>query len=190
MLLVRYKLCEYCKEYYLPRLDKVLKGRFCSTDCSHSFMKKENHPSWDGGATKVICRYCNEQYKVPICRIKTSKYCSKKCKNLYQSIYKRGINSARWKGDKALTKKERDRKSIKYIEWRKSVYIRDNYTCQLCKYKKGGYLEAHHILKYSKYPKMRFDVNNGITLCKDCHNKTKSHEENYEDLFQKIVSQN
>jgi len=69
--------------------------------------------------------------------------------------------------------KERVRKSIEYRRWRLAVFVRDNWTCQKCKSRNGNgaevYLEAHHKKPYTKYPKLRFDVNNGLTLCKSCH---------------------
>lgn len=33
-----------------------------------------------------------------------------------------------------------------------------------------------------------YDINNGITLCLNCHNKTKWHELEYQDIFQKIIN--
>lgn len=53
-------------------------------------------------------------------------------------------------------------------EWRKAVYERDNYTCKACN-KVGVQLVAHHIVPYSTNKQLRFDVDNGITLCKACH---------------------
>jgi len=90
------------------------------------------------------------------------------------------------------------RNSDKEINWRKSIYKRDNYTCQEC-YKKGCALQAHHIKPFSQILKefLNFynqfspiddketlvrlsesykdfwDINNGKTLCEDCHNETK-----------------
>lgn len=69
--------------------------------------------------------------------------------------------------------KERVRKSIEYTQWRLAVFVRDNWTCQKCGVRSGNgeevYLEAHHIKSYTKYPELRFEVSNGITLCYDCH---------------------
>jgi len=58
--------------------------------------------------------------------------------------------------------------SKKYQDWRKKVFERDDYTCQICE-QRGYKLEVHHIKSFSKYPKRRFWVSNGITLCKNCH---------------------
>lgn len=60
------------------------------------------------------------------------------------------------------------RRTPEYIKWRKAVYERDDYTCQICG-KRGGTLNAHHIKHFAKNKDLRTDINNGITLCEDCH---------------------
>ena len=57
---------------------------------------------------------------------------------------------------------------IKYIEWRTKVYERDHFTCQTCNMV-GGCLNAHHIKSWRRFPKLRYRLDNGITLCFNCH---------------------
>ena len=65
--------------------------------------------------------------------------------------------------------KEKDRrKTPVYKHWRDSVFKRDKYTCQQCG-NIGGNLNAHHIKTYKNYPKMRLDIDNGTTMCMECH---------------------
>lgn len=52
--------------------------------------------------------------------------------------------------------------------WRKSVYKRDNYTCQITG-EKGGSIVAHHMKPYYKYKDLRSEISNGITLNKEFH---------------------
>lgn len=60
--------------------------------------------------------------------------------------------------------------SKEYQDWRRTVFERDDYTCQGCG-ERGGRLNADHIKPYSLFPALRFDVFNGRTLCADCHRK-------------------
>jgi hypothetical protein len=53
--------------------------------------------------------------------------------------------------------------------WRRDVYARDGYRCQHCGDARGGNLHAHHIKSFATHPELRFDVSNGLTLCKPCH---------------------
>lgn len=61
------------------------------------------------------------------------------------------------------------RKYNEYFEWRRLVFERDEYTCQVCRRAKGGNLTAHHLNGYHWDKKARTDVNNGVTLCEPCH---------------------
>jgi len=74
-----------------------------------------------------------------------------------------------------------------YKSWRRSIYRRDKHQCQWpgCKCKKR--LNAHHIMTWSKYPSLRFDKNNGITLCYAHHNEIRGKEECYVKMFHEII---
>jgi len=54
--------------------------------------------------------------------------------------------------------------------WRKAVFERDNYTCIWCG-KKDKTIQADHIQEFATHPELRFAIDNGRTLCKDCHFK-------------------
>jgi 5-methylcytosine-specific restriction endonuclease McrA len=85
------------------------------------------------------------------------------------SSQRKGEKHWNWQGGKS-SKSERIRKSIDADLWRGAVFSRDNYTCQKCE-DKGGKLNAHHIMNFAQYPELRFAIDNGITLCKKCHQK-------------------
>jgi predicted restriction endonuclease len=87
------------------------------------------------------------------------------------------------------------RDTAKQNEWAKAVYERDDYTCQSCglhrclpsttHIEQGGrtltvfdpgiQLQAHHIKPYALYPKLAWDIDNGITLCDKCHHEAHEH---------------
>lgn len=79
----------------------------------------------------------------------------------------RGDTHYNWNGG-ISNERDRDNDSYEYNRWRKSVYLRDNYTCQCCD-KKGNKLNAHHIKNYSSHQDLRYNIDNGITLCEECH---------------------
>jgi len=78
-----------------------------------------------------------------------------------------------WKGGVSKNSK-RHYNSLEYKDWRRKVFERDKYICQRCK-KTGGYITAHHIKSFAHYPELRFEVDNGMTLCEDCHKLTDNY---------------
>jgi len=99
---------------------------------------------------------------------------------------RRGEKSSNWKGGKTLLGKL-IRSSFTYRQWRSDIFTRDNFTCQMCG-KKGDWIEADHypkgfaeILDEYKIKTSEeaiecqelWNINNGRTLCLNCHNKTK-----------------
>jgi hypothetical protein len=80
---------------------------------------------------------------------------------------KSGKLSNAWKGGKTPRNKHYLSRP-EYKNWRNKVFERDDYTCQECG-ERGVFLEAHHKKSWAKYPELRFVVDNGVTLCRDCH---------------------
>ena len=87
-----------------------------------------------------------------------------------------GDKHYKWRDD--ITDEERVKKRLsgKLIAWRNKVYERDNYKCQCCGDNTGGNLNAHHLDGWNWCEEKRLDIDNGITLCEDCHNDF--HEKN------------
>lgn len=85
---------------------------------------------------------------------------------------KSGSNSHFWKGGIA-TVNDSIRKSFTYINWRKLIFERDNYTCNDCTIV-GSKLVAHHIVPLNYILDkglyiLLYNTDNGITLCETCH---------------------
>lgn len=144
---------------------------FCNSKCWGEFQKKhpikgENHPKFSQITT--ICEWCEKEYKTWKCVKDKTRFCSKQCRHDWQSFMMKGENHPNWQGGKT-GERSLDMISREYKTWRKSVFERDNYTCQYCGDNKGGNLNAHHIMPYKDFPKLRKVISNGITLCEKCH---------------------
>lgn len=91
------------------------------------------------------------------------------------SVAHKGEKSNLWKGG-VSKENELVRKSLDYRLWRTAVFMRDDYTCQECgeRSRKGNRVElhAHHIKPFSTHPDLRFAIDNGKTLCIECHRNT------------------
>ena len=150
--------CFFCnKEFHRKKSHSERNKRnFCSRSCQSKWMKiimntpERKERMRQIGKNRI---YTQED------RLKASKRFS-------------GAKHPQWKGGITPINK-RIRAGFLYKQWRKAVFERDNYTCQMCekRSRKGMniYLHPHHIKSFAKYPELRFEVSNGITLCKDCH---------------------
>ena len=92
--------------------------------------------------------------------------------------FRAGDKSHLWRGG-TTTEYHKIRGSFEYREWRKKVFERDKYTCIWCGARNGlgkrVPLNADHIKPFALYPELRFDVENGRTLCVPCHRTTESY---------------
>ena len=66
------------------------------------------------------------------------------------------------------------RLTYSYRKWREMVLLRDDYTCTRCGATTD--LEVHHIKHFADYPELREALDNGITLCEDCHKAVHKEE--------------
>lgn len=179
----RYKFCsKKCKRYTQETKDKISKNR-------KGLTAGENHPMWNPlskrHSTEITTCQCG-------CGKEFKKYDSKgrlrRFFNFYHKPkgYKRppysqewkdnlsksrlgkhsGKNHWNWKG--GVTRENHRRETNEYCEWRKQVYERDHWTCQKCKIKQNEPI-AHHPKGWLDYPELRYEMANGITLCRKCH---------------------
>ena len=139
-------VCDYCGEHY-RQLESRLRyeHHFCSNHCRASWCGQKNANDLD-----LKIRQSNTAIK-----------------NGNKPPLLKGVNHPKWKG--GITEQNKiDRSCQKYVEWKRNVFMKDNYTCQICGIR-GGRLSAHHIKVWAEYPELRYDVNNGQCLCYDCH---------------------
>lgn len=99
--------------------------------------------------------------------METKKKISESLKNSKNTV--RGNNHHNWTGGKSNNRNKYIMSFI-YRLWRKQVFERDNYTCVICG-QIGGDLQADHIKPWCEYPDLRYEIDNGRTLCKKCHYK-------------------
>ena len=130
----------------------------------------------------LSCLKCGKRFYARISKKK--KYCSRKCFGKHRSdLIKEGKSLPppmhkkddcwNWKGGTSRGYKT-GYYSQKYINWRRDIFIRDEFTCRGCG-KKHIYITAHHIKSFAKYPELRFDIKNGKTLCEECHANTDNY---------------
>jgi len=141
----------------------------------------EPHKNWIRKWDKRVKNSCGMCKKIFLAnKNRHRKYCSKYCAD------KARVGKVPWnRGISQLSSINKlIRKSKRFTIWRNSVFKRDNYTCIDCSMK-GGSLHPHHIKKLSEMIKefdiktinqaikckQLWEVKNGQTLCKDCHQK-------------------
>lgn len=102
--------------------------------------------------------------------------------------YMAGEKNGRWIADRSLLKKTSRQSGSAYTFWRNQVYSRDVYKCKILNKDCKGEIEAHHILRWHDYPELRYEVNNGITLCHKHHPKKIAQEKLLSSYFQSLIA--
>lgn len=75
----------------------------------------------------------------------------------------------------------------RYKIWMRQVKNRDGWKCRITNQECSGRMEAHHILGWMEYPELRYQINNGITLCHFHHPRKRSDEKILSPFFQDLV---
>jgi len=127
------------------------------------YPKGEAHGNWKG--IWGNCLDCSKPLGVHKHKAK-----SNLCRQCFNTKYLKGENHPSWRGGITVINHGL-RKTLEYKEWRKAVLKKDGYRCFDCGVL-GGRLQADHIYRFSDYPRLRLDLNNGRALCADCHRKT------------------
>lgn len=131
-------------------------------------MSGKNSYRWKGGKPKCVD-----------CGSTMSNVYASRCVDCYKK-FAVGENSSHWMG--GITPKNlKIRNSKQMKDWRVAVFERDNYTCQICS-QTGGSLNAHHVVPFSVNEDLRFDVENGQTLCSKCHTMVHSGKNGIKSL--------
>ena len=102
-----------------------------------------------------------------------------------------GENHWRWIIDRtklSRISKQGERRTSIYFDWRKRVWERDNWKCRINNSDCKGRIESHHILGWSSYPELRYNINNGITLCHAHHPRKRAEEKQLAPIFQELIA--
>lgn len=99
------------------------------------------------------------------------KHLSQALKDSYKSGRSKrriGASNNLWRGGIA-TAQNKARASAEYKAWRTAVYERDQFKCVKCGTNKD--LHAHHVKTFAQYSELRYDIENGVTLCRAHHSE-------------------
>jgi len=95
-----------------------------------------------------------------------------------------GESNPNWKGN-LVSDEVRERRSYIAKKWRNIILQRDGYKCQKCGNKEK--LHVHHIQEFKDHRELRWDINNGVTVCVSCHEKI--HSRRFPDWLTGRVTQ-
>ena len=133
---------------------------------------KKGQTAWNKKNIDETCSNCGRIYHLAPSRSRLSKnhFCSVRCKAEWQRENLRGPNNPNFVPNKRQRPSEALKETVLWDLWRKSVFTRDNYKCQNpnCEGKTTE-LVPHHIKSKQVYPKLTYDLSNGVTLCVICH---------------------
>jgi endogenous inhibitor of DNA gyrase (YacG/DUF329 family) len=156
--------CSWCGDTVVRNTTEYKKA-FCSDSCRDSWQSDnwsgEDNPNFQNAKKDFKCKNCGDIYTQYEWFEGRTKFCSTDCLGDWRSNNWTGEDSPVWKEVNAETEKFTTAE-------RRQILERDNYTCQECGETEVK-LNAHHINPAASYPKKAHDIDNGVTLCIDCH---------------------
>ena len=111
-----------------------------------------------------------------------------------------GSNHYLWKGTTPLNKWIRN--SAKYSTWRKTIFERDNYTCQVCDKRGGRLVVDHYPLTLAQLIDKNdiktidaalgcnelWDIDRNRVLCEECHFKTDNFGKRSSPVYKFLIN--
>lgn len=160
--------CQQCGKSFSVIPARAQTAKFCSIRCRSDwraiYFVGAGNPKWQGGIRVKECQHCGTEYtlheKQPYSSFLKSKFCSKQCADVGGFRYS-GDAHPNWTGG---TKK----RNHQHATWAQTVISRDSARCVKCD-AQGVELHAHHVKPWKQFPELRFDLDNGITVCAYCH---------------------
>lgn len=122
------------------------------------------------------CLICKNKFLVKPYRYIAGKFCARACYGIYLKDYMKGERNKWWKGGKNKS------------TWRLRVLERDKYTCQKCGITDQRVLTVDHIKNKSIYKKDMYEIDNGVTLCANCHLIKTKEDQELKVIFRKVVA--
>lgn len=181
----KYKLTKHCEVCFSPLTNRAagaiyIKRRFCSKVCQYKGFVPHNKGKriW----YYAECLECKNPFVFS--HSQKRKFCSEFC---YAKSHT-GEKSYQWLTDRSKIKRQHERNNPENKQWRMKVWQRDGFKCKIADSNCEGRIEAHHILGWSEYPELRYQINNGITLCHAHHPRKRAEEKRLVSEFQALVS--
>jgi len=180
-----FRNCVICEKSFFAH---SMKTRFCSSSCygltliKDKIIKPKKVKIYK--RVDISCENCKCIFTVILARKDRARFCSKKC----QGKFFCGIKSCHYKMDRSSLMRNNERNDSAYKVWRMNVWARDNFKCKIVDSNCNGKIEAHHILSWKLYPELRYEINNGITLCHAHHPRKRLEEKILIPKFMELVS--
>lgn len=165
------KMCGFCNKKFISAGWR--KAKTCSYKCSNNLPKSRMKGKKMSEETKRKMSL-GRKGKIPL--------------NVLRGDFK-GEKNHMWIKDRTKVKTgDRFLNDPLQKQWRRAVRDRDHWKCRIADKNCSGGLEAHHILPWSKFPELRYQINNGITLCHAHHPRKADDVAKLSPYFQKLVA--